>query len=134
MIKTKKIIIDGNNFSNEEEFYNEIDKLLTKDVTFKTGHNLDALYDILKGGFGVHEYNEELEITWINASKSKIDLGYKETIKHWEKILKKCLSANKENINNKLQNAKRKTGPTLFEIIIDIIQDEELNHKLKIID
>ena len=130
----KKIIIDGNNFSNEEEFYNEIDKILTKNLTFKTGHNLDAFYDILKGGFGIHDYNEELEITWINASKSKIDLGYKETIKHWEKILKNCNHANKENINNKLKNAKKETGQTLFEIIIDIILDEELNHKLKIID
>jgi RNAse (barnase) inhibitor barstar len=134
VIKTKKIIIDGNNFSNEEEFYNEIDKLLTKDVTFKTGHNLDALYDILKGGFGVHEYNEELQITWINASKSKIDLGYKETTKHWEKVLEKTHPTNENEINKKLIDAKNETGKTLYEIIIDIIQDEELNIKLEIID
>ena len=71
----KQIIIDGNNFSNEEEFYCEIDKLLTKDLGWKTGHNLDAFNDLLRGGFGVHEPGEELNITWINAAKSRNELG-----------------------------------------------------------
>ena len=71
----KQIILDGNNFSNIEEFYDEIDRLLTKDLDWKTGHNLNAFNDLLRGGFGVHEYGEKLEITWINASKSRKDLG-----------------------------------------------------------
>jgi RNAse (barnase) inhibitor barstar len=45
----KQITIDGNNFSNEEEFYTEIDKLLTKDLSWKTGHNLNAFNDLLRG-------------------------------------------------------------------------------------
>ncbi len=31
----KQITIDGNNFSDEEEFYAEIDRLLTKDLDWK---------------------------------------------------------------------------------------------------
>ena len=45
----KKIIVDGNKFSNEEEFYTEIDKILTSGLSWKTGHNLDAFEDILRG-------------------------------------------------------------------------------------
>ena len=71
----KQITIDGNNFSNEEEFYSEIDKLLTRDLSWKTGHNLDAFNDILRGGFGVHDPGEELIITWVNAGKSRKELG-----------------------------------------------------------
>ena len=71
----KQINIDGNNFSNEEEFYSEIDKLLTRDLSWKTGHNLDAFNDILRGGFGVHDPGEELIITWVNAGKSRKELG-----------------------------------------------------------
>ena len=71
----KQITIDGNNFSNEEEFYNEIDKLLTKDLSWKTGHNLNAFNDLLRGGFGFHAPGEELMITWINAGKSRKALG-----------------------------------------------------------
>ena len=71
----KEVIIDGNRFSTLEEFYDEIDRLLTRDLPWKTGHNLNAFNDILRGGFGFHEYGEKLHIVWINASKSKIDFG-----------------------------------------------------------
>lgn len=39
----KEFTLDGNNFNDIDGFYNEIDKLLTKDLKWKTGHNLDAL-------------------------------------------------------------------------------------------
>lgn len=119
----KKIIIDGNKFSNLEEFYTEIDNLLTKDLTWKTGHNLDAFNDILRGGFGVHDYGEELEILWINSEKSKNDLGYAETVKHYKKVLKNCHPSNKQFVEEKLNNLKEEIGETLFDIIVDIITD-----------
>ena len=71
----KTFILDGNNFSNMEGFYLEIDKLLTKNLQWKTGHNLNAFNDLLRGGFNVHEYNEPITIRWINYGKSKKELG-----------------------------------------------------------
>ena len=71
----KIFTIDGNNFSDLEGFYNEIDKILTKDLNWKTGHNLDAYNDLLRGGFGVHEYEEPIVLRWINYKKSKRELG-----------------------------------------------------------
>lgn len=70
-----EIIIDGNNFSDLEGFYDEIDRLLTKDLGWKTGHNFMAFNDLLRGGFGVHEYGQPLKIKWLNYSKSKKELG-----------------------------------------------------------
>ena len=94
----KEIIIDGNNFSDAEGFYTEIDKLLTRNLDWKTGHNLNAFNDLLRGGFGFHEYGEELHITWINASKSKADFGYE---------------------------VRNHNGQTMFEVIVDIILDND---------
>ena len=71
----KEFILDGNNFSDLEGFYTEIDKLMTKDMEEETGHNLDALNDILRGGFGVHEFEEEIIVKWLHYEKSKQDLG-----------------------------------------------------------
>lgn len=71
----KTFILDGNNFSDMEGFYDEIDRLLTKDLKWQTGHNLDAFNDLLRGGFGVHEYEEPITIRWVNYAKSKKDLG-----------------------------------------------------------
>lgn len=69
------VVIDGNNFSDLEGFYNEIDNVLTKDLDWQTGHNLNALNDLLRGGFGVYEYEEPVKIIWINFPKSRQDLG-----------------------------------------------------------
>lgn len=68
-------VLDGNNFSDMEGFYDEIDKLLTRNLQWKTGHNLNAFDDLLCGGYDVHEYNEPITVRWINYNKSKKDLG-----------------------------------------------------------
>lgn len=85
----KTFLLDGNNFSNIEGFYDEIDKLLTKNLQWKTGHNLNAFNDLLCGGFGVHEYNESITIKWINYGKSKKDLG-DETVLMLLEIMLNC--------------------------------------------
>ncbi|MBR3342538.1 MAG: barstar family protein [Clostridiales bacterium] len=129
----KKIVIDGNRFDDEESFYNEIDRLLTRNLTWKTGHNLDAFNDLLCGGFGFHEYGEELIIVWVNALKSKTDLGYEETVRHWERILLNCHPSNIEYVQKKIQDARNQTGETLFDIIIHIITDsDESGHDCKL--
>lgn len=74
-MSNQTIIIDGNNFTDLESFYSEIDRVLTKNISFKTGHNLDAFSDILCGDFGVFNYNETIKLVWINFIKSKRDLG-----------------------------------------------------------
>lgn len=53
-----RITINGDNFSNFETFYDEIDNMLTKDLDWTTGHNLDAFNDLMRGGFGVYDYEE----------------------------------------------------------------------------
>lgn len=73
------IIINGENVFDLESFYDEIDRVLTKDLNWKTGHNLDAFNDLLRGGFGVYEYGEPIKLIWANFSKNKNELGDKLT-------------------------------------------------------
>ena len=56
----QSLIINGDTFSNLEEFYDEIDRVFTKNLVWKTGHNLNAFNDLLCGGFGVFEYEEAI--------------------------------------------------------------------------
>ena len=120
-----KIIIDGNRFNNLTGFYDEVERVLTKDLNWKIGRNLDAFNDVLRGGFGVHEYGESLEITWINFKKSKRDFGYPATVKHYEQMLERCHPANIPYVTEKLEAAKGCTGPTLMDIITEIILDTD---------
>jgi RNAse (barnase) inhibitor barstar len=133
----KEVIIDGNNFNNIDEFFDEIDKVLTKDLDWKTGHNFNAFHDILKGGFGVHEYDEPILIKWINFQKSKNDFGYDATIKNYRNLLKTCHVSDKNYFKEMLKNAELHMGETLLDIIIDYINNSkkyEHNCKLEIIE
>ncbi len=121
----KTIVIDSSTFNDLEGFYTEIDRLLTKNLSWKTGHNFNALNDLLRGGFGVYEYEEPVIIIWKNTIKSKVDLGYKATIKHYENILFNCHPTNRDSIKQFLESAKQHQGDTLFDIIVEIIKEHD---------
>ena len=115
------IELNGNNFNSLITFYDEVEKKLTKNLDWKIGRNLNAFNDVLRGGFGMHEYEEPIKITWTNSSKSKQDLGWDETILYAESILTKCHPDNIAFVKEDIELAKQKKGETLFEIITGII-------------
>ena len=59
------------------EFYDEVEQVLTSNLSWKIGRNLNAFNDILRGGFGRHKYGEPIIIKWVNYEKSKQILGTK---------------------------------------------------------
>lgn len=71
----KKIyIIDGNNFTNINEFYDEIEnKLIGHKIYW--GRNLDAFNDILRGCFG-NILDDNFIILWKNSNISKQKFEY----------------------------------------------------------
>ncbi len=121
----REIVIDGNKFDDLEGFYCEIDRVLTKDLPWKTGHNLNAFNDLLRGGFGVHEYGEPILLRWINFERSRVYLGFEATIKYYEKVLKTCHASNIDSMNMKLENAKKHIGFTILDMILEIILDND---------
>ena len=119
------IIINGDNFSDLKSFYDEIDRILTKDLDWQTGHNLDAFNDLLRGGFGVYEYEEPINLIWKNISKSKTDLG-KETTKKWyEQKIVVNKGENQKFFKDKLTELNENNKQTLFDIIIEIISENK---------
>jgi RNAse (barnase) inhibitor barstar len=68
-------IIDGDSFSSLPEFYEEIGNKLIPGVDW--GKNLDALSDILAGGFGTPE--EGFTLIWKHSELSRQYLGYPAT-------------------------------------------------------
>ncbi len=127
-----KITIDGTRFSTINGFYDEMERLLTKDLSWRTGHNMDAFHDLLRGGFGVHDVGEGIEFYWVHSEKSRRDLGYEATILYWEDILGKCHPTNRELVKAKIEDAKNHKGNTLFDIIVRQIlyKDDWYDHTL----
>ena len=125
----RKFILDGKMFHDLEGFYCEIDRLFTKNLSWKTGHNLDAVNDILRGGFGVHDYAEPITISWINFNKSRRDFGYETTEEYYRHILLACHPSNRKAITKQLDDAMRRKGETILDIIVETIANNDPGHK-----
>ncbi|OAH53153.1 MULTISPECIES: hypothetical protein [Bacillaceae] len=77
------------------------------------------------GGYGDIGFEEKCTIIWENSTKSKSDLGYKETIIKLNEILQHCYPSNKIVVMKEINQAKRNEGPTIFDKIIEIIQEHQ---------
>ena len=71
----KTVTIDGSRFYDVNSFYDEMGRIFTKDLRWKSGHNLNAFDDLLRGGFGVFEYEEPINLIWIHFQRSRQLLG-----------------------------------------------------------
>ncbi len=126
----KQIIIEGNSFTNLEGFYDEIERKLTKGYDWEFGRNLKAVKTILKGGMGVHDYGDAIEIAWKDAEKSKQHLGNKETVKYLKKQLKTCHFSERKTVLADLEKAKKGVGKTVFDMVRELLENME-NVELK---
>ena len=82
----KCLLLMAENFLNMKGFYQEVEAVFTYDLGWHIGDNLDAFNDVLRGGFGRHEYGVPIHIRWISYDKSIRDLG-QETMAEIEEII-----------------------------------------------
>lgn len=115
------IVIHGGHFSSLNGFYEEVSRVLMKDTDWKVG-SLDGFDDILYGGFGVFENQEEVEIVWKESQKSKEDLGFIATQEFYENKIRQGKPFNVELAQQKLNDLIDGKGQTLFDILIEIIE------------
>ena len=75
----QEFTIDGRHFSDMDGFYDEVEQVFTSVLDRGIGRNLNAFNDILRGGFGRHEFGNPIHIKWLSYEKSARDFG-KETM------------------------------------------------------
>jgi len=120
----KVAVINGSHFSDLAGFYEEVSEVLMKDADWKVG-TLDGFDDILYGGFGVFENNEDIEIIWKYSDKSKKDLGFELTKGFYEHKIRQGKPFNVDLAQQKLDGLIAGTGQTLFEILVEIIESHK---------
>lgn len=126
----KTFTFNADDFDDLSGFYEEVSDVLMKNQDWKIG-TLDGFNDILYGGFGVFENDEEIEIIWKNSEKSRKDLGLKTTLDFLENKLKMPEIYNVQLISQQKENLLNGKGKTLFEILIEIMESHQ-NIQLKL--
>jgi RNAse (barnase) inhibitor barstar len=111
--------LDGARIASTEDFYDEVSRVLIPGQSW--GRNLDALNDILRGGFGTPD--EGFQLVWLHHATSRERLGFPETVRQLEKRLTTCHPSNVAAVREEIALARRGVGATVFESVVDIIRD-----------
>ncbi|WP_447004933.1 barstar family protein [Saccharothrix isguenensis] len=111
------LVVDGARFSDLDGFAREFSRLLCH---YTWRGNLDAFNDVLRGGFGTPENGWVFR--WLNSESSRSALGYEATTRWLEGNLLTCHPSNRAAVKAGIDSARRGEGPTLFDVIVDIIR------------
>lgn len=113
--------IDGSNFSNLEEFWEEAENVFADFITEvgAFGENFAAFRDILCVA------PENTVVIWKHSKLSLQNLGYVETKKQLELALLKCHHSWTDIIKKKIEIAQFNRGETIFDDLAKIFVEEE---------
>lgn len=115
-----EIIINGFNIHNKASLYKEINRVFMQNEDWQIGENLDALNDLLHGGFGILKDHQSVTIIWENFNDNKNLFGYPFTLQFYKDKLKQPTTFNSAFIITKIKALKRHKGPTYFDSIVEI--------------
>ena len=122
-IGVRTLRLDGTRFGDLDGFFNEAERVLTHGLDWPVAHNLDALNDILYGGFGAHRAGEAVRLRWANSAKSRRDLGWPATVAYWKRKVITFHPNQRHRAEAALAAAEREAGQTLYDLIVEIIRD-----------
>jgi len=121
--------IDGSKINRTEDFYRVIGAAINGPGGY-FGTGLDAFIDCLRGGFGTpDDHNYGFVITASDHVRSA--LGYDETVRQLTLRLARCHPASRELVQRDLDLAQRRSGPTVFDWLTDIMQAGDVRFELR---
>jgi hypothetical protein len=116
------VIIDGRDFSTLEEFFQVFGRHWLGTGYDGAGGNLDWFNDILWWPAG--EEGGRYTLVWRNANESRQRLGYGETVRQLEQRgVKRFPNEFTCRAVSDLNQARLGRGPTVFDWLLEIIED-----------
>lgn len=111
--------IDGNDFANFNGFIGAFNRGFVSHVGGEWNGNLDAFSDYLSWA------DNNWTLRWRNSAKSRVDLGYAAMADWLSENSTRCHSTNRALVQQRLDDANRESGSTLFDCIVEIIRDND---------
>ncbi|WP_240663672.1 barstar family protein [Sphingomonas sp. UV9] len=125
---TTILTIAGKTIHDIPSFYAEINRVFMAEEDWKLGESLDALDDMMRGGYGAIRGNESVRLVWQDIDLARSSLGLSATCAFLQAKLERPGQYDVERIDRQLSALKAGTGQTYFEIILEIIADHPNIH------
>ncbi|AZM87387.1 MULTISPECIES: barstar family protein [Streptomyces] len=117
---TTTFVLDGGLIRTLDDFWRVVGEAVNGPGGY-FGKNLDAFNDCLRGGYGTPE---SFTLEWHDHRSSRQSLGHPETARVLEERLRRCHPANRERVAQDLAAAREGRGPTVFDWLVEIIEDQ----------
>ncbi len=115
------LAFEGGAVHDIPSFYAEINRVFMADEDWQLGHSLDALDDMLYGGYGVLAGHAGATLIWKDIEHSRRALGV-ETTRAWlQAKLDGNDRFNRPHIAGQLQALDAGKGLTFYQIVMDIL-------------
>lgn len=120
---TDDLTIDGAAVRDIPSFYDEINRVFMSGESWRLGASLDALDDLLYGGYGALHGRERARVVWSDHEASRRALGREATIAHHRSKLDRPGVFNAERARSAIADLEAGAGTTYFEIVLAIVAD-----------
>ncbi|MGH8036953.1 MAG: barstar family protein [Stenotrophomonas sp.] len=114
------LVLAGSAINDIPSFYAEVNRVFMAHEGWQLGHSLDALDDMLYGGYGVLAGHENTTLIWLDIEQTRSALG-EETTRAWLKAKLDGNGAfNVPALAAQLQALEAGEGQTYFQIVMEI--------------
>jgi hypothetical protein len=114
--------LDGRRVHDIASFYDEINRVFMTGVDWQLGPSLDALDDMLRGGYGALHEVAEARVIWEEHALAASALGIEATR---DQLLAKLEDPRFDAAaaRRKLERLEAEGGPTYFETVLEVFAD-----------
>lgn len=118
---SRTLTLDGRRIRDLASFYAEINRVFMTGVDWPLGHSLDALDDMLYGGYGALDGDAPVTLVWTDFEKNRRDLSIDVTRAWLQDKLDTPGRYDKARIRRDVDALEAGDGLTFFDLVLEII-------------
>ncbi|MFG6108295.1 barstar family protein [Stenotrophomonas rhizophila] len=126
-----RLVLDGSAIDDIASFYAAINRVFMAGEDWQLGPSLDALDDMLHGGYGALAGQTQVELHWKDIAHSREALGTAATRAWLQAKLDAPGTFNTAHVSAQLQALDRGEGQTYFDIVMAIFA---AHPKVRVVD
>lgn len=123
MSRVTTFTIDGAAVRDIPSFYEEINRVFMAGETWRLGDSLDALNDLLYGGFGALAGQPGVRVVWQQHKIAEVALGREATLAHYRDKLQHPDVYSVAHFRGLIDDFENGAGQTYFDIVLEIFAD-----------